>query len=153
QVLAEQGVERGTVAGALFDLGVSSLQLGTPERGFSFRLAGPLDMRMGLSELTAADLVNHTAEGDLERIFRDFGEERQAGRIARAIVEARAERPIATTIELKSIVDRAKGGSDGAPGGPGRATGAGRPRRSRESARGRRAGHQVPERHGRPAAR
>jgi 16S rRNA (cytosine1402-N4)-methyltransferase len=110
QVLAELGVERGGVAGALFDLGVSSLQLGTPERGFSFRLAGPLDMRMGLSELTAADLVNHTAEGDLEKIFRDFGEERQARRIARAIVEARAERPIATTVELKSIIDQAKGG-------------------------------------------
>ncbi len=110
RLLAEQGVERGTVAGLLFDLGVSSLQLGTPDRGFSFRLEGPLDMRMGLSELTAADLVNHTAEGDLERIFRDFGEERQARRIAPAIVEARAERPIVTTAELKRIIDVAKGG-------------------------------------------
>jgi len=115
QVLAELGVERGAVAGLLFDLGVSSLQLGTPDRGFSFRLEGPLDMRMGLSELTAADLVNHTAEGDLERIFRDFGEERQARRIARAIVERRVERPIATTAELKRIIDEAKGG--GRPGG------------------------------------
>jgi 16S rRNA (cytosine1402-N4)-methyltransferase len=124
QVLAELGVERGTVAGLLFDLGVSSLQLGTPERGFSFRLEGPLDMRMGLSELSAADLVNHTAEGDLERIFRDFGEERQARRIARAIVEARAERPIATTAELKQIIDEAKGG--GSAGATGRAGRAGR---------------------------
>jgi 16S rRNA (cytosine1402-N4)-methyltransferase len=114
QVLAELGEGFGGLAGALFDLGVSSLQLGTPERGFSFRLAGPLDMRMGLSELTAADLVNHTAEGDLEKIFRDFGEERQARRIARAIVEARAARPITTTAELKSIIDHAKGG--GRPG-------------------------------------
>jgi 16S rRNA (cytosine1402-N4)-methyltransferase len=114
ELLAELGVERGAVAGLLFDLGVSSLQLGTPDRGFSFRLEGPLDMRMGLSELTAADLVHHTAEGDLERIFRDFGEERQARRIARAIVEARAERPIATTAELKQIIDEAKGG--GRPG-------------------------------------
>jgi 16S rRNA (cytosine1402-N4)-methyltransferase len=114
QVLAELGEGSGGVAGALFDLGVSSLQLGTPERGFSFRLAGPLDMRMGLSELTAADLVNQTAEGDLEKIFRDFGEERQARRIARAIVEARSERPITTTAELKSIIDHAKGG--GRPG-------------------------------------
>jgi 16S rRNA (cytosine1402-N4)-methyltransferase len=109
QVLAQLGVEPGAVAGLLFDLGVSSLQLGTPDRGFSFRLEGPLDMRMGLSELTAADLVNHTAEGDLEKIFRDFGEERQARRIARAIVEARLERPIATTAELKRIIDEAKG--------------------------------------------
>jgi 16S rRNA (cytosine1402-N4)-methyltransferase len=113
QVLAELGVEPGTVAGLLFDLGVSSLQLGTPDRGFSFRLAGPLDMRMGLSELTAADLVNHSAEGDLEKIFRDFGEERQARRIARAIVLARVERPISTTAELKKIIDEAKSGGHG----------------------------------------
>lgn len=124
--LAELGVAAGTVSGLLFDLGVSSLQLGTPDRGFSFRLAGPLDMRMGLSELTAADLVNHTAEGDLEKIFRDFGEERQARRIARAIVEARVERPIATTADLKRIVDAAKGGGgQRRPGRPGRAGRAG----------------------------
>ena len=148
QLLAELGVERGAVAGLLFDLGVSSLQLGTPDRGFSFRLEGPLDMRMGLSELTAADLVHHTAEGDLERIFRDFGEERQARRIARAIVEARAERPIATTAELKRIIDEARGG--GRPGAtPGTTPGgrrgrAGRARRSRGAGRvaaGARGGH------------
>jgi 16S rRNA (cytosine1402-N4)-methyltransferase len=146
-LLAEQGVEPGAVAGLLFDLGVSSLQLGTPDRGFSFRLEGPLDMRMGLSELTAADLVNHTAEGDLERIFRDFGEERQARRIARAIVEARAERPIATTAELKRIIDEAKGGgragvtTRATPGG--RRGRAGRARRSRggPAAAGPRGGH------------
>jgi 16S rRNA (cytosine1402-N4)-methyltransferase len=138
QVLAELGVERGAVAGLLFDLGVSSLQLGTPERGFSFRLEGPLDMRMGLSELSAADLVHHTAEGDLERIFRDFGEERQARRIARAIVEARAERPIATTAELKRIIDEAKGG--GGAGAGGRAARAGRHGRRGRSGRTRRGG-------------
>ena len=140
QVLAELGVERGTVAGLLFDLGVSSLQLGTPDRGFSFRLEGPLDMRMGLSELTAADLVNHTAEGDLERIFRDFGEERQARRIARAIVEARAERPIATTAELKRIIDEAKGGGAGATGRAARSGRHGGHGRHGRSARGRRGG-------------
>jgi 16S rRNA (cytosine1402-N4)-methyltransferase len=147
QLLAELGVERGAVAGLLFDLGVSSLQLGTPDRGFSFRLEGPLDMRMGLSELTAADLVNHTAEGDLERIFRDFGEERQAHRIARAIVEARAERPIATTVELKRIIEEARGG--GRPGATpwttpgGRRGRPGRARRSRagRAAAGPRGGH------------
>ncbi|HEY6323512.1 MAG TPA: 16S rRNA (cytosine(1402)-N(4))-methyltransferase RsmH [Thermoanaerobaculia bacterium] len=148
QLLAELGVERGAVAGLLFDLGVSSLQLGTPDRGFSFRLEGPLDMRMGLSELTAADLVHHTAEGDLERIFRDFGEERQARRIARAIVEARVERPIATTAELKRIIDEAKGGGRpvGATGTTpgGRRGRQGRARRSRGAGRaaaGARGGH------------
>jgi 16S rRNA (cytosine1402-N4)-methyltransferase len=137
ELLAELGVERGAVAGLLFDLGVSSLQLGTPDRGFSFRLEGPLDMRMGLSELTAADLVHHTAEGDLERIFRDFGEERQARRIARAIVEARAERPIATTAELKRIIGEAKGGGrPGATPAPGGRRGRpGRARRSRGGGR------------------
>jgi 16S rRNA (cytosine1402-N4)-methyltransferase len=139
ELLAELGVERGAVAGLLFDLGVSSLQLGTPDRGFSFRLEGPLDMRMGLSELTAADLVHHTAEGDLERIFRDFGEERQARRIARAIVEARAERPIATTAELKQIIDEAKGG--GRPGGTaGTTAGSRRGRPGRRARRSRGAG-------------
>jgi 16S rRNA (cytosine1402-N4)-methyltransferase len=107
-VLHECGVQPGAVAGILFDLGVSSLQLGTAERGFSFRLDGPLDMRMGLAAVTAADFVNDTGERDLEKIFRDFGEERQARRIARAIVAARDERPIATTGELKRIVERAK---------------------------------------------
>jgi 16S rRNA (cytosine1402-N4)-methyltransferase len=135
QLLAELGIEAGTLAGLLFDLGVSSLQLGTPDRGFSFRLEGPLDMRMGLSELTAADLVNHTAEGDLEKIFRDFGEERQARRIARAIVEARLERPIATTAELKRIIDEAKG-----RGGYGAAADSERSERSRRLRVGRAGG-------------
>lgn len=119
-VLADLGVRPGGVAGLLFDLGVSSLQLGTAERGFSFRLDGPLDMRMGLSELTAAELVNHRAEGELEKIFRDLGEERQARRIARAIVDARAERPIATTADLKRVIDRAKGGGPRAAAPAGR---------------------------------
>ena len=100
---------RGGVAGVLADLGVSSLQLETPGRGFSFRHDGPLDMRMGLSETTAADLVHQASEGELETIFREYGEERQARRIARAIARAREERPIATTGELKRLVDQAKG--------------------------------------------
>lgn len=107
QALADSGVR--AVAGVLADLGVSSLQLGTAARGFSFRLDGPLDMRMGMSDVTAADLVNTTAEGELEKIIRDYGEERQARRIARAIVRAREEKPIETTGELKRLVDRAKG--------------------------------------------
>lgn len=96
----------GSIAGVLADLGVSSLQLDTAERGFSFRFDGPLDMRMGLAELTAADVVNQASEEELEKIFRDYGEERQARRIARAIGRARLERPIETTGELRQLVGR-----------------------------------------------
>ena len=95
------------VDGVLADLGVSSLQLDLPERGFSFRFDGPLDMRMGLTDLTAADVVNDFSEEDLERIFREYGEERQARRIARAIGRARADKPLETTGQLKSVIDRA----------------------------------------------
>ena len=104
QALAGLGVR--TISGVLADLGVSSLQLDTAERGFSFRFDGPLDMRMGLTELTAADVVNQASEGELEKIFRDYGEERQARRIARAIGRARLERPIETTGELRQLVGR-----------------------------------------------
>ncbi len=97
------------IAGVLADLGVSSLQLETAERGFSFRRDGPLDMRMGMNEATAADLVNQTSEGELERIIREYGEEWQARRIARAIVRARQEKPIETTGELKRLIDAVKG--------------------------------------------
>ena len=109
RVLAGAGVHGG-LAGVLADLGVSSLQLDTPERGFSFRFDAPLDMRMGGGDLTAADLVNERSEGELERIFREYGEERQARRIARAIARARTEEPIRTTGQLKGVIDRAKGG-------------------------------------------
>jgi 16S rRNA (cytosine1402-N4)-methyltransferase len=105
--LAGLGVR--AIAGFLADLGVSSLQLETPGRGFSFRFDGPLDMRMGLSETTAADLVNQASEGELETIFREYGEERHARRIARAIARARTEKPVTTTGELKALVDAAKG--------------------------------------------
>lgn len=96
------------VDGLLADLGVSSLQLETASRGFSFRLEGPLDMRMGGGDLTAADVVNEYAEGTLEEIFRAYGEERQARRIARAIAARREEKPIESTTELQQIVARAK---------------------------------------------
>jgi 16S rRNA (cytosine1402-N4)-methyltransferase len=107
-VLERLGV--GKVAGVLADLGVSSLQLDTAERGFSFRFDGPLDMRMGLADVTAADLVNESSEGELERIFRDYGEELQARRIARVIVRTRTGSPLTTTGQLKGLIDRAKGG-------------------------------------------
>jgi 16S rRNA (cytosine1402-N4)-methyltransferase len=94
----------GPVAGIAFDLGVSSIQIDTPERGFSFRFDGPLDMRMSSTGRGAADLVAGLSEDDLARIIRDFGEERHARRIARTIVSARQQRPILRTQELADIV-------------------------------------------------
>jgi 16S rRNA (cytosine1402-N4)-methyltransferase len=111
EVAARAGVERA--AGFLADLGVSSLQLDTPERGFSFRFDAPLDMRMGRRGETAADLLNRSSEADLEKTLREYGEERQARRIARAIVAARSEEPIATTGQLKGLIERAKGREPG----------------------------------------
>ncbi len=99
-VLDSLGVER--LSAALFDLGVSSPQLDRPERGFSYRVAGALDMRMDpASRLRATDVVNGWSEADLARLFREHGESRFAARIARRIV---AERPIATTTELAEAV-------------------------------------------------
>jgi 16S rRNA (cytosine1402-N4)-methyltransferase len=102
--------DSGKLAGILADLGVSSLQLDRPERGFSFRFKGPLDMRMGGSERTAADIVNQSSEAELEEIIKGYGEEWQARRIARTIVNARREAPIETTADLRAVIDRAKGG-------------------------------------------
>ncbi len=102
-LLGELGIER-VDGGLLADLGVSSMQLETPGRGFSFRLEGPLDMRMGAGELTAGDIVNGYQEGELVRIFKDYGEERRSRRIAREIVERRARKPVETTGELREIV-------------------------------------------------
>ena len=107
QLLQAAQVDR--VDGILADLGVSSLQLETAERGFSFRLEGPLDMRMGPGELTAGEVVNRYREADLVRIFRDYGEERQARRIARAIVARRDEQAIQTTLDLRQVVHRVLG--------------------------------------------
>ncbi len=97
-------------AGILADLGVSSLQLDTPERGFSFRFTGPLDMRMGPGGRSAGEIVNTYPEAELERIFREYGEERDARRIARAVVEARSTQPLETTTELRTLINRLKGG-------------------------------------------
>jgi len=99
----------GRVAGVLADLGVSSLQLDRAERGFSFMKDGPLDMRMARQGPTAADLVNQLPREELTRIFREYGEERMSGRIARSIAEARQEVPITTTGQLRRIVTRAVG--------------------------------------------
>jgi len=96
--------------GILLDLGVSSLQLDDPERGFSFRAEGPLDMRMDRSQgESAADVVNRTRESELADIIYRFGEERASRRIARAIVEARRRARLRTTTELAAVVRRAAG--------------------------------------------
>ncbi len=97
------------VAGVLADLGVSSLQLDRAERGFSFMREGPLDMRMGPEGPTAADLVATASREELTRIFREWGEERMAGPIARRVVEARETAPIRTTGEMRRLVLRALG--------------------------------------------
>jgi 16S rRNA (cytosine1402-N4)-methyltransferase len=100
------------VDGIAFDLGVSSPQLDVAERGFSFRFDGPLDMRMGSDGPTAADVVNELAEGELARVVRDYGEEKKARRVARAIAQARGEKPIQRTGELAEIVRGAVGYSN-----------------------------------------
>lgn len=96
------------VHGVLFDLGVSSPQLDTPARGFTFRHDAPLDMRFGPEATeSAADIVNTRSAGELQHIFQEYGEEHHARRVARRIVEARAQAPIETTGRLADIVSRA----------------------------------------------
>ncbi len=97
------------VDGVVLDVGVSSMQLDDPERGFSFRHDGPLDMRMAPGGADAAMVVNNASPQDLAAIIRIYGEERKAGRIARAIEKARAEAPILRTARLAEIVAAAAG--------------------------------------------
>ena len=103
-LLAAQGVTR--LDGVVMDLGLSSFQIDDPARGFSFRADGPLDMRMGRTGATAADLVATLPEAELADTLYQFGEERLSRRIARAIVQARAEAPVATTGQLAAIIRR-----------------------------------------------
>lgn len=97
------------VDGVVLDVGVSSMQLDQAERGFSFMRDGPLDMRMGRQGQTAADIVNRMKASDMARIFGLLGEERHAGRIARAIERQRAEEPLATTGDLVRLVEKVVG--------------------------------------------
>jgi 16S rRNA (cytosine1402-N4)-methyltransferase len=98
----------GLVHGILLDLGVSSPQLDNPERGFSFMQQGPLDMRMDTTQsISAAQFVNEAEINEMASIFRLYGEERFAGRIAKAIAKAREEAPITTTLQLAEIVKEA----------------------------------------------
>jgi 16S rRNA (cytosine1402-N4)-methyltransferase len=106
RILSEKKI--GMVDGMLLDLGVSSHQLDTADRGFSFSQDAPLDMRMDQTRAaSAADLVNTLPWQELARIIRDYGEERMAGRIARAIVKERTLSPIRTTTDLARVVVRA----------------------------------------------
>lgn len=102
------GIDGGTVTGILFDLGVSSMQLDEADRGFSYSRPAPLDMRMNPGdELTAEIVVNTYSEAQLVGVLRDFGEEKSARRIARAIIVERAVEPITTTSQLAEIVREA----------------------------------------------
>jgi 16S rRNA (cytosine1402-N4)-methyltransferase len=92
------------VDGVVLDIGVSSMQLDQPERGFSFRVDGPLDMRMERTGVRAADLVNGASEAELADIFHFYGEERRARAVARAIVERRRTHPVETTGQLAELV-------------------------------------------------
>jgi len=104
QALSAHGVDK--VDGVALDIGVSSMQLDRPERGFSFQADGPLDMRMGPEGESAAEFINRASEAEIADVLFHYGEERQARRIARAIVAAR---PITRTGELAAIVRKAAG--------------------------------------------
>jgi 16S rRNA (cytosine1402-N4)-methyltransferase len=104
-VLKNIGVQ--AVDGILLDLGISSFQMDDPKRGFSFRLEGPLDMRMDQGGfMSAAELVNSLSEEELAKIIFNFGEERYSRRIARTIVQYRAAKPLETTQELEDLIFR-----------------------------------------------
>jgi 16S rRNA (cytosine1402-N4)-methyltransferase len=102
EICAAQGVDG--IDGVVMDVGVSSMQLDEAERGFSFRLGGPLDMRMGHAGPTAADAIAKASEADLANIIYIFGEERHSRAVARAIIAARKHAPITTTRALTDIV-------------------------------------------------
>jgi 16S rRNA (cytosine1402-N4)-methyltransferase len=111
--LADAGVAR--VDGVVMDIGVSSMQLDQPGRGFAFSAEGPLDMRMSQAGESAADFLNAAREEDIADVLYQYGEERQSRRVARAIVAAR---PLATTGDLARVVRKALGYRPGAPKDP-----------------------------------
>lgn len=105
---------RSRLDGVVMDIGVSSMQLDQAERGFSFMRDGPLDMRMSSAGMSAADIVNGWDHGPLAHILKAYGEERQSGRVASAILRRRAERPFERTLDLAEVVEAALGGRRGA---------------------------------------
>jgi 16S rRNA (cytosine1402-N4)-methyltransferase len=116
EAFADSGKAR--LDGAVFDIGVSSMQLDQAERGFSFMRDGPLDMRMSGEGESAADIVNGWDHGPLAHILKLYGEERQSGRIATAILRRRASQPFTRTLDLAEVVEKALGGRRGAPTHP-----------------------------------
>ena len=102
RVCAEQGVDK--LDGMMLDLGVSSYQLDAAERGFSYRQNAPLDMRMSQAGVSAKDIVNTYSVSELNRIIRDYGEEKYSYQIAKNIVKAREDKPLETTMELADII-------------------------------------------------
>ena len=113
EAFADSGKAR--LDGAVFDIGVSSMQLDQAERGFSFMRDGPLDMRMSDEGQTAADIVNTWDHGPMAHILKLYGEERQSGRVASAILRRRVEQPFGRTLDLAEVVEKALGGRRGAP--------------------------------------
>ncbi len=107
-------IAAGEVDGVTLDLGVSSMQIDQAERGFSLMRDGPLDMRMSSEGLSAAELVNEGDPRELLRIFRVYGEERQARRVVGALVRRRDETPFERTLDLAEVVERTLGGRRGA---------------------------------------
>ena len=104
--------------GIVFDVGVSSMQLDQPERGFSFMTDGPLDMRMGQEGASAADILNTASETELANILWRFGDERRSRAIARAIVQARGELPFVGTLEFAKLIEKVIGRKPGDPQHP-----------------------------------
>ncbi len=119
-IIASLGI--GGVDGVLADLGVSSHQLDEPTRGFSFHHDAPLDMRMSLEGMSAADVVNTLSQKELQRIIFDYGEEKFAPSISKAIVRAREQKPIETTFELSEIIKSAMPAAAKRDGHPARRT-------------------------------
>lgn len=115
---AFEGSDKPRLDGAVFDIGVSSMQLDQAERGFSFMRDGPLDMRMSDQGLTAADIVNTYEHGPLAHLIKLYGEERQSGRIATAILRRRQSQAFTRTLDLAEVVEKALGGRRGAPTHP-----------------------------------
>lgn len=116
QAFANSGHAR--LDGVVFDVGVSSMQLDEADRGFSFMRDGPLDMRMSSDGESAADIVNGWDHGPLAHILKQYGDERQSGRIATAILRRRVEQPFTRTLDLAAVVEKALGGRRGAPTHP-----------------------------------
>ena len=112
-ILERANIAKGSLSGALLDIGVSSRQIDDPDRGFSFQTEGPLDMRMDRrQDATAADLVNQLSHGELAKILREYGDENNAGRIATKILERREKAPLVGTKDLVQAVVAAFGGRE-----------------------------------------